>query len=137
MAEGLFRKYVENRPGEFAVASAGISAMDGFGATPETLDALAEEDIDMSNHRSRRLTPELVREADRIYAMERIHKDWILRIAPQAKDKVELLSRYATDSQLGGGIMDIPDPIRMSPNFYRNVLGVIKNCVRNLADSIE
>jgi protein-tyrosine-phosphatase len=137
MAEGLFRKYADNRPGEFAVASAGISAPDGFPATADTLHVLDDEGIDMTGHRSQRLTPELVDEADKIYVMERIHKDWILRTMPHAGAKVELLSRYSTDAALGGGMVDIPDPIRMSPSFYRNVLAVIQNCVRNLADTLH
>jgi protein-tyrosine phosphatase len=137
MAEGLFRKYVEGRPGEFAVASAGISAVDGFTATPETLSVLEEEGIDMSGHRSKRLTPDLVRAADKIFVMERLHKEWVVRMVPDEAGKVELLSKFASDSAFGGGMPDIPDPIRMSPNFYRNVLDVIKNCVRNLADSIH
>lgn len=137
MAEGLFCKYIENRPGEFAVASAGISAQDGFPATSDTIDVLDDEGIDMTGHRSQRLTESLVENADKIFVMERIHKDWILRMMPHASAKVELLSVYSTDAALGGGMVDIPDPIRMSPSFYRNVLVVIQNCVRNLADTFH
>jgi protein-tyrosine phosphatase len=135
MAEGLFRKLTEARAHEFSVASAGISAMDGFPATEETIRAMAEVGVDVSGHRSRRLTYDMIRTADEIYVMEEIHRELILRIAPEAEHKVFLLTDVA-GARERSGYNEIPDPIRMSSSFYRNVLSVIKECVGKIVEKL-
>jgi protein-tyrosine-phosphatase len=126
MAEGLFRKIAAARSAEFSVASAGVSAPDGFPATQETVNALKEEGVDVSRHRSRRLTPEMIREADHIFVMERMHREMVLELVPEAKSKISLLS----------GEHDIPDPIRMSGLFYRNVLLTIRESVKKILEGL-
>jgi protein-tyrosine-phosphatase len=135
MAEGLFRKVVEHRAEEFEIASAGISAMDGFPASPETIEVMSGEGVDVSQHLSQRLKPDMVRAADKIYVMEKLHKDWILRLAPEAKSKTFLLGEFREPSH-GMGDVEIPDPIRMSDSFYRNVLSVIRECVEKIAKGL-
>ncbi len=137
MAEGLFRKMTENRPGEFTVGSAGISAMDGFSPTEETVEAMQREGVDVSGCLSRRLTEAMARQADKIYVMEEMHRRAILRLAPAAAPKVFLLGQFAPPAR-GHSLdrRDIPDPIRMSEDFYRNVLGVIRDCVKNLVEQL-
>lgn len=126
MAEGLFKKYCEKRPSDFQIISAGVGTIDGLLASPETLRLLKEEEgIDMSAHRSQRLTRELIASADRIYAMEKMHRDWILQFVPEAASKVELLAGT-----------DIPDPIRMSEAFYKNVFTVIRDNVKKIAEAL-
>ena len=125
MAEGLFRKTIGSRSGEFDIASAGIATIDGLQASPETIRLLREEAIDMTAHRSRRLTREMVASAYRIYAMEKMHRDWILQFVPDAGNKVDLLTGS-----------DIPDPIRMSEAFYKNVFTVIHEGVNKIADQL-
>ena len=127
MAEGLFRKIVGDRIREFSVASAGVSAADGFPATQETVVVMKEEGVDVSRHRSQRLTPQMIREADRIFVMEKMHRDMVLELVPEAKDKISLL----TEEQ------DIPDPIRMSGLFYRNVLSSIRDSVGKIVEGLK
>ncbi len=127
MAEGLFRTLVKDRSDEFLVASAGISAIDGFPATEETIRAMSDEGIDVSQHRSRRLSRELVEEADKIYAMEHLHRDYILSLYPEAADKVSLLS---------GQGQGIPDPIRMSSSFYKSTLDAIKQHLKRIVEEL-
>ncbi len=137
MAEALFKKMTAALPGHFTVASAGVSAMDGFPATPETILVLKEEEgLDMSGHKSRRLTQEMVLDADRIFVMESSHRDWILHAVPQAVKKVSLLTEYASDDDYVKSRMDVPDPIRMSDDFYKNVLGVVRVCVKRIAEQM-
>ena len=133
MAEGLFRKIISDRPEEFFVASAGLNAADGLPAAPEAVDALKAEGVDVSHHKSRRLTHELLDWADKILVMEKIHEDWILGMAPSAKDKVGLLTEYSSDQDIRRQ-GNIPDPIRMPESFYRNVMNVIRDCVKNMAE---
>ena len=120
------------------MTSAGISAIEGFAATPETIRVLQEEEgIDVSQHRSKRLTPEMIRDADRIFVMETAQKEWIVRMVSEAAGKVKMLTDYVPDEEHFERHMDIPDPIRMSDNFYKNVLDVIRGCVERIAEHLN
>ena len=136
MAEGLFKKMTQDRGNEFETSSAGISAIDGLPASPGTVKVMAAEGVDVSGHRSQRLKAELVRASDKIFVMEKMHKDWILRFMPEAEDKVFLLTEYHTSDYGSAGEFDIPDPIQMSDNFYQNVLSVIRDCVIKIVESL-
>lgn len=138
MAEGLLKKMLGRSASHFSVSSAGTSAMDGFPSTEETIRVMKDEEgIDMTGHRSRRLTAELIRQADYIYAMERIHRDMVLRLVPDAGPKVKLLAEYANEADHKTWQLDIPDPIRMSDNFYKNVLSVIRDCLKNVVKELK
>ena len=137
MAEGLFRKFVEDRPGDFIVESAGISAGDGFPPTDQTIRVMKEEGVDVSDHLSQRLTLKMIEAAHKIFVMEKFHKDWILRYAPEASPKVMLLTEFSSKSGNGHmGDIDIPDPIQMSEHFYQNILTIIRHCVEKIAENL-
>ena len=128
---------MESRSGEFRVVSAGISTMNGFPASPKTIEVMKSEGIDVTTHRSQQLTPEMVHAADKIFVMEKAHKDWILHFAPAAKNKVFLMTAFHSLDYGISGESDIPDPIRMSDSFYRNVLLVIRNCIKKIIESFQ
>jgi protein-tyrosine phosphatase len=137
MAEGLFRQAVSDRANEFVVGSAGVSAMDGYPASAETIRVMKEHGIDIFNHKSRCLTPAMVRTANKILVMEVAHKLAILQNWPEAGEKVHLLTEYAGNMKMRGHEIEIPDPIRMSESFYKNVFQVIRECVVRLAEEFE
>lgn len=118
---------------EIETSSAGVGALDGYPPTEETVKTMREYGVDMSGHRSRRLTREMAKEADGIYVMETFHRDAILRQWADLAPKVHLLAEFATSPMPWGLEIDIPDPIRMSTSFYQNVSRVIRDCVRGLA----
>ncbi|MEI8344463.1 MAG: hypothetical protein WCG06_00145, partial [Candidatus Omnitrophota bacterium] len=131
--EGLFRKFVADCADEYVIGSAGVSAYDGSPASESTIQALLEEGLDASSHRSRRLTARMVEEADRIYVMERLHRDLILQVWPGATPKVLLLREVLKNVGSNPNDLDIPDPIGMSDYFYKNVLLVIRDCIEQIA----
>ena len=136
MAEGYFKHLVAEQAGDFLVGSAGVGAMDGYPASPETLRVLREQGIDMSEHQSRKITSAMVRTADKIFVMEVMHKEAILQHWPEAGEKVHLLTEYSTDEFQRSLEIDIPDPIRMPNNFYNNVFRVIRDCVMQIAEEM-
>ena len=73
MAEGLFADMVKSR-GDFAVGSAGISAMPGQKASGHTADLLKKRKIDLSRFRSRLLKRDMVDEATHIFCMTYGHR---------------------------------------------------------------
>lgn len=112
MAEAIARQLLEREgvAGEFAGAmSAGVGASGGAPATAEAREALDRLGIVAPEHRSRRVTREMIEEAEAVYAMTAAHRDAALRIAPGARDKIELLD---PDS------VDIEDPIGMGQTAY-------------------
>ncbi|PIU40480.1 MAG: low molecular weight protein arginine phosphatase [Candidatus Omnitrophica bacterium CG07_land_8_20_14_0_80_50_8] len=136
MAEGLFKKLTQARANDFEVSSAGISAIDGFPASPETLEVMKTEGVDVSGHVSRRLNAEMVRAADKIFVMEKTHRDWIVRFVPEAKDKLFLMTDFYAPAYEHTGCVDIPDPIQMSDSFYQNVLSMIRDCLEKIVQSL-
>lgn len=136
MAEGFLRDMAEEAGLDIETSSAGVGAMDGYPSTEETIKVMREHGIDMSRHRSRRITYEMVKAADGIFVMETYHRDAILKQWPDAAKKTHLLAEYAQTPMPWGKEIDIPDPIRMSSSFYQNVSRVIRDCVRGLADKI-
>ena len=136
MAEGYFKHLVEDQTDDFLVGSAGVGAMDGYPASPETLRVMREQGIDMSEHQSRRITPAMVRTADKIFVMEVMHKEAIVRNWPEAEEKTHLLTEYSTDQFQRSLEIDIPDPIHMPNNFYNSVFQVIRDCVMRIAEEM-
>jgi len=100
MAEALARCWAEKAgvANRIRVASAGMEAFPGEPAAAAAVAVLKEEGIDLSGHRARLLTPEMVREADVILTMTRRHKEKILHQVPEAKGKVFVLKELAEGS---------------------------------------
>ena len=123
MAEGLFKRSVgENK--DFAVSSAGVSAVDGFGASVPTIEVMRANGVDVSGHSSRRLTAAMVRIADHIFVMEHGHRDFIVRTWPEAREKVHLL---ADDKE-------VPDPMMMGG--YEGVFHMIEGQIQKIAKTL-
>ena len=137
MAEGFLKKLLSGRKKEFNIGSAGIFAMDGYPPTEETVRAMEDDGVDVSGHLSRRLTPEMVRTADKIYVMELLHRAAILNAWPESSEKVFLITEFSSDSRKKKEDINIPDPIRQSDGFYKEVREVIQDCVKNIVKSLE
>lgn len=135
MAEALLKKYLkESGKGHIKVSSAGISTIDGFSPTEETVDAMKKEGIDVSGFTSRSIAFDMVREAGLILVMEDRHKDEILRLAPDAKGKTYLVKEFGIDKpSAGGAVLNIADPIGKPMEVYERCLEEIKDQMRRIA----
>jgi len=71
MAEAIARDLLQEQglDDRVTVVSAGIAAYPGQPATPEAVAALEKQGIDLSGHRARLLTPQMIKEADLILTM--------------------------------------------------------------------
>lgn len=132
-AEAVFRARAAARglDGVEAV-SAGTGALDGTAASEGTYLAALELGADVSGHRSRRLTRELIDEADLILTMGRAHRDVVERSG--GAGKVHLLGEYAG---LTGRAAEVPDPYGGDMDAYRamatEVGGMIDRVLERLA----
>ncbi|MFP4661386.1 MAG: ribose 5-phosphate isomerase B [Halanaerobiales bacterium] len=130
MAEKIFNSLVEKDSDmkDWKAVSAGISAIQGQAASRHVLKILAEEDIDVSTHRSRQISEKLIDEADLVLTMTRHHKDILNQIFPQSTDKVYTLKEFSAK----GRSYDIIDPYGQSEEVYRKTRDEIKNEIETI-----
>ncbi len=83
MGEALLRRRLDERGIDAVVTSAGL-LRGGAPATEAAVEAMAAEGLDISGHRSRQVTPELIAEADLVVAMARQHLIEMTLMAPDA-----------------------------------------------------
>ena len=93
----------------YIITSAGIAACENQLASQDAVQVCRESGIDLSQHQSRQLTPEMVNQNDIIMTMSRHHRDSIIRLFPAVADKCFVLN----------GDSDIADPIGMGIEHYR------------------
>jgi glycine hydroxymethyltransferase len=134
MAEGIFRQAVQGR-GNYRVGSAGLGAMEGQPPSAHAVEAVKELGIDISNQRSRMLSPSLVAQADYIFGMTHSHVDTVMLLYPQAAEKTFLLREF--DDTLDPFEKDISDPIGGSYEIYMNCRDQIEQGIVSLLRFIE
>jgi RpiB/LacA/LacB family sugar-phosphate isomerase len=134
MAEALFRRATSGR-GAFRAVSAGLGAMNDQPPTPHSVQAMRELGVDISTHRSRTLTTELVQQADYIFGMTHSHVDTIMLLYPQAADKTFLLREF--DESVEPFEKHIGDPIGGSYEVYENCRHQIEQGVASLLKYME
>jgi len=101
------------------VLSAGSFAMPGSKATQAAVDALKSRGADLSRHRSRPLTVELIHQADVIYTMSHSHSAAVTALVPSAADKVVTLNPEG----------DIDDPIGGDVSLYEALAGQLHELI--------
>jgi protein-tyrosine-phosphatase len=117
------------------VESAGTAAVEGAQASPEAVEVMRERGLDLSGHRSRRLTKDLVSKARLILTMERRHREAVLEEHPEAADRVHTLKGFAGTAEEDGG-EDVADPIGQGPRAYRRAAEEIARAVAGVADRL-
>jgi len=131
MAEGIARRMLSRRRGTGAgeakgvsVVSAGTFAGDGGRPTPEAIGAARQCGADISGHRTRKLTPELINAADLVLCMTARHVDEVLRLVPSAQAKARRLD----------AARDLPDPIGAGPEVYHRTAERIAAAIESVLD---
>ncbi len=74
--------------------SAGTNGVDGQPAHPLAQELLAHHGIDLSEHRARTVSPQMLSTSHLILTMETSHQDWILTRMPTLQGRVHLLGRW-------------------------------------------
>jgi protein-tyrosine phosphatase len=116
MAEGLLKKLLGPDCG-WKISSAGVHAGNGDSASSGAVEALRMLGINLTAHRSRRLTPEMIRTADLIVTMTRSHRDAVLDMDPKSEGKVFLLKSFG----IAQCATDIYDPVGEALDIYCRV----------------
>lgn len=117
MAGALFQKLLHDGgiDDHWRVETAGTWARDGYPAAPYAQAVMREYGLDISDHRSRVITEDMVTDTDLIVTMERGQKEALAVEFPSVADRVVLLSE-ATQGPPG---WDISDPVGRSRSTFR------------------
>ncbi len=125
MGEGLIQRAFPAK----TVHSAGISAMIGHPADPFSVQIMQEQGVDISGHRARSLSTDMVSMADIILTMDLEQKRFIEQKFTTARGKVFRLGEF--------GQFDIPDPYRQEMPAFRHAYSLIAQGVDALVKRIE
>lgn len=135
LAEVLLKKELRSLGrNDVTVSSAGLYAYPGSPPDPQMVDYLVKAGIAYGPHEAKGITESQVQWADRIVVMEKDHALALERSWPEAKEKVELLSRYFSGDWSED---DVIDPYGRSTYHYRLAQAQISLAVQNLARMIH
>ena len=137
MAEGLMRKRLyELGKDSVEIRSAGVRALNGMPPTDETVTVMREEGVDVSDHKTKNVTTDMIKGAGLILAMEPIHKDEIIRLVPEAAAKTYLLKEYESQSKVNPKGFSVHDPIGKPVEEYRITRDEIKSEIERFVEKL-
>jgi protein-tyrosine-phosphatase len=114
MAAALFTRLLTEAGKEgIEACSAGVSAFPGMPASSEAIRVMEEYGLDIRDHRTRLLTPDLIEDADLILCMEKGHLRAVRALG--GGKKAHLLPAYAA-----GEDAEIEDPFGRGIKAYRS-----------------
>lgn len=122
MAEALLQNaFIQSGKTEQSVSSAGLGALAGYQADPIARQLIAEKGLDISAHRARQLTDEMLHQADLILVMETWQKVTIEKCSPSARGKIFRLGKWDK--------IDINDPYQKNLSEFIKALKLIEQGV--------
>ena len=139
MAEGILRhKWKMSGREGLAVSSMGIHGLDHQEASKLGRELCAENGIDISSHRSRKLVMPELEEADLILSMEWVQKDFLRVFFPRLDDKSFLLSLWPDIERRKKSKKDnIKDPYGSNKRAYEEAFRVISEHVTRVMLALE
>lgn len=107
---------------EKIVSSAGLVGLEGHDMDKTARAVAASNSLECGEHRGRKLTRELCRDADLLLVMEARQRDRIIERFPEASGKTFLLSHW-------NGARDIPDPYRRGREAFERIYPMMRQAV--------
>lgn len=133
MAEGIFNSMAKERELEYRASSCGISAVYGSAPSKNAVSAAAENGIDISKHKSARLTADAANDASLILTMTPSHKETLKQAFPSVVDKIYTLPEYIKNSTF----TDVFDPFGGDMQVYRTCFSVLEIFIKELIEILE
>lgn len=107
MAEGLLKLMLEKRGIHgVQVESAGTTGLEGQGADGLAVTTCRKKGIDLTGHRARVLTKEMIQENDIVVVMDISHMESVLEMDPVAVPKTFLLTEFTKNKRQHDFIAD-------------------------------
>ncbi len=121
MAAALLATKLKQTHPDVCVTSAGLGALVGHSADPTSKMLMDARGIDISMHRARQLSPEIVFGADLILTMSREQTEQLEQQYPGAKGRVHRIGKWDG--------YDIQDPFRRPKEVFEQALLLIEEGV--------
>ena len=132
LAEGIARKiFFERLKSPVNVFSAGSSAFEGIPASADAIRVASGRGVDITDHQSRLLNLNAVKDADLIVTMGEKHRATVGVLDPGALKYTVMLTNFCDESG------DVPDPIGGGIEAYESAYDLIQKCVEQLADRLD
>lgn len=125
MAEGFFRALDGENRTEFLVSSAGTFTPEGLAPSKNAIITAHELGAEISAHRSRNLTQQMVEEATLLVCVTVAHAQRVAANFPQAISKIRILTP------------DVQDPFGGNLQCYRETAQEIYHAVEKLIIELE
>jgi protein-tyrosine-phosphatase len=138
MAAGVMRKLLaEAGLDGIEVESAGTGALSGWPAAPHALEVTKRWGIDISGHRSRALTSEILEGADLVFCMSLEHHHKVGKLSLASAEKSYLLASYPQRPE-ETPLARIEDPMGGDLEIYeRTFMKIDEHLRRVFADLVE
>ena len=127
MAEALLKDALRGQQ-DILVESAGLGALVDHPASEHAVTLMRERGLDISDHRARQITPDMVHAADLVLVMEAGHRRAIDMNEPAARGKIYRLGEWQD--------RDIKDPYRKPREAFEAALADIEEGVSEWAKRI-
>ncbi len=108
------------------VQSCGLHVLAGTPAHPWALSACGSARLSLATHRSKKVSPEMIDDADVIFAMDFQNKAELLAGYPEAGDRIFMLSAYAHGPVRG---REIPDPYSADEASTLACFKLLQECI--------
>ena len=129
MAEHLARQYAILRGRKVEVNSASVLGLVDTPAHKHAIKVCEEIGLDLADHRSKPVHPELMAWADHVLCMEINHAAVLRERFPDFDEKLLLLGSFA-------GVVEIEDPLGGWRGRFRQCRDQIKTCVERFIDAM-
>lgn len=137
MAEAIAKqkiKEAKNKSDLFSIVSAGTGAYDGCPAASNAVAALKKRNIDLTDHRSRKITPEMLKEADYIFTMTLIQKQQVLFMYPAGEGKTFTLKEFAFSNAQDD--LNIDDPYGGDQDCYSRCADQLEDAITKVLEKL-
>ncbi len=126
MAEGILRGML-SACRDITISSAGTHAVEGNPASEFAVIASFEQGVDISGHRARVLTPDMIKRSHVILCMEPSHIEWVISADVHASERVFNVAKFSGGKKRNA----IDDPYGCSLREYRQCFLDLRLCLDN------
>ncbi|MCX7121189.1 MAG: low molecular weight phosphotyrosine protein phosphatase [Gammaproteobacteria bacterium] len=129
-AEGFFSDYFKKRNLRCQINSAGIQAMEDCSADSYAQEVMLEKyGIDISPHRAKQLTENMLVQYDLVLTMDDAQRAFICKQFPFSFGKTHRLGQWTKK--------DISDPYRCDKRIFEERIERINECVNSWMDRLQ
>ncbi len=128
MAEALLTSRLKNNYPEILVSSAGLAALKGHQASPVAQELMRLKGLDISAHRARQVSQQILFAADLILTMSSRQQKEVESTLPATCGKVHRLGKWE--------YYDIPDPYQRPKSAFENALILIEQGIESWCERL-